>query len=71
VVWVQIFDNGVYMTATEEGGLIPLSKSIDGKYHCFGDLTFAPKKWQWKVAGELKSLKNNTIIFLAPPTKIL
>jgi hypothetical protein len=69
VVVVQIFDNGVYMMATEEGGLIPLSKSIDGKYLCFRDLTFAPKEWQWKlfqqVAGELKSLKNNTIIFLA------
>jgi hypothetical protein len=70
VVVVQIFDNGVYMAATEEGGLIPLSKSIDGKYHCFGDLTFAPKEWQWKlfqqVAGELKSLKNHNITFLAP-----
>jgi hypothetical protein len=75
VVVVQLFDNGVYMAATEEGGLIPLSKSIDGKYHCFGDLTFAPKEWQWKlfqqVAVELKSLKNHNIIFLAPLPRYL
>jgi hypothetical protein len=43
-----VFDNAFYITSTEEGGLIPLSKDIDGIYHCFGELVLTPKELQWK-----------------------
>jgi hypothetical protein len=67
---LQMFDDSFYMSATEEGGLIPLSKDLDGNLHCFGELVVAPKELQHKVfkqvAEEISKIKNNPIIILAP-----
>jgi hypothetical protein len=43
VLILQIFDNGNYMVATDEGGLIPMHKGIDDTYHAIGDLVAVPK----------------------------
>jgi hypothetical protein len=43
---LQLLDNAVFIAATDKGGLIPLSKDIAGKYHCFGELVFALKEIQ-------------------------
>jgi hypothetical protein len=73
VIVMQVFDNAFYMTSTEEGGLIPLSKDIEGTYHCFGELVLTPKELQWKffqqVVEEISGLKNNKLILLAPLPK--
>jgi hypothetical protein len=75
ILVLQLFDNAVYMTATDEGGLIPLSKDVAGKLHCFGELVFAPKELQWKlfsqVANDLKEFCSNTIVILAPLPRYL
>jgi hypothetical protein len=72
---LQIMDNAFFMDATEEGGLIPLSKTADGKYHCFGDLAFTPKEMQWKLmqqaAKEISHLKANKLVILAPLPRYL
>ena len=39
----QIFDSNFYLARTEEGGLVPICKRINGDYHVDGDLAFAPK----------------------------
>jgi hypothetical protein len=65
-----MFDDSFYLSATEEGGLIPLSKDVDGNLHCFGGLVVAPKELQHKVfkqvAEEISRIKNNPIIILVP-----
>jgi hypothetical protein len=75
VLVLQLFDNAYFMTATEEGGLIPISKDVAGVYHCFGDLAFAPKELQWKlfhqVAEELQPFKKNPVVILAPLPRYL
>jgi hypothetical protein len=75
VLVLQLFDNALFMTETEEGGLLPLSKDIGGNFHCFGDLVPAPKEMQWKlfsqVAEDISHLKNNKTVILAPLPKYL
>jgi len=37
-----LFDNSLYFARTEEGGLIPTRRAIDGSYHVDGDVMLAP-----------------------------
>jgi hypothetical protein len=70
MIVLQCFDDAAFMTATEEGGLLPLSKDAQGVLHCFGDLVFIPKELLWKIfcqaADELKEHKANVIVILSP-----
>jgi hypothetical protein len=75
VIVIQLFDNGLFMTATDEGELMPLRRDPDGKVHSDGDLTLAPKELQWKMFKqlheELVDHKDNMIVFLAPLPRFL
>jgi hypothetical protein len=70
VIVLQCFDDAAFMTATEEGGLLPLSKDPQGVLHCFGDLVYTPKELLWKIfsqaADELKEHKSNVMVILSP-----
>jgi hypothetical protein len=69
VIVLQCFDDAAFMTATEEGGLLPLSKDAQGVLHCFGDLVFIPKELLWKLfcqaADEPKEHKANVVVILS------
>jgi hypothetical protein len=70
IVVLQLFDNGLFMVATEEGGLIPMHKDPSGTIHAIGELVLVPKEWQWKlydqIEKELTDLKENPTIIMAP-----
>jgi hypothetical protein len=75
VLVIQLFDNGLFMTATDEGELMPLRRDPDGKVHSDGDLTLAPKELQWRLFKqlheELTDYKDTMVVFLAPLPRFL
>ena len=56
IVVFQIFDSNFYLARTEEGGLVPICKRINGDYHVDGDLAFAPKELKFTIFGDAKPL---------------
>jgi hypothetical protein len=70
VLVLQLFDNGIFMVSTEEGGYIPMHKGVDGILHAIGDLEVVPKDLQWRlfeqVAKDLEMFKKNPMVILAP-----
>jgi hypothetical protein len=75
ILVVQLLDNGLYMTATNEGELLPLRRDVDGTLHSDGELTLAPKELQWRlfkqINEELADFKENLVIFLAPLSRYM
>ena len=56
VVIYQLLDNTLFMARTEDGGLIPIRKGLDGHYHVDGDICLAPAEIQFHVFKALKPL---------------
>ena len=56
IVVFEMFDSNFYLVRTEEGGLVPICKRINGDYHVDGDLAFAPKELQFTIFGDAKPL---------------
>jgi hypothetical protein len=70
VLVLQLFDNGIFMVSTEEGGYIPMHKAVDGKLHAIGDREVVPKDLQWRlfeqVEKDIERYKKNPLIILVP-----
>ena len=49
VVVLQFLDTSLFMARTEEGGLVPAWKGLDGAYHVDGDSVLVPKELQYNT----------------------
>ena len=71
----QIFDSNFYLARTEEGGLVPICKRINGAYHVDGDLAFAPKELQFTIFGDAKPLleaaNGRSVVLVSPIPRYL
>jgi hypothetical protein len=65
VIVLQIFDNGVYMVNTNEGGYLPMHKSLNGNFHAIGELEVVPKDLQWRLFDQVQPARH-----LVTPSKI-
>ena len=49
VVVLQFLDTSLFIARTEEGGLVPAWKGLDGAYHVDGDSVLVPKELQYNT----------------------
>ena len=70
VVVFQFLDTSLFMARTEEGGLVPAQKGLDGAFHVDGDSVLVPKELQYNtfqlILPILEAVGDRKLIIVTP-----